>query len=296
VFPPLTPEPGWAFEGSPVTDGRLLYVTMRRNEGDAAQLHAAAFDAATGRRRWQTLLAAADTLRRGNLKHRTHNLLTLVDGVLLANTNLGAIAAIDADSGRRLWVTTYPRQGPESKNLEQHPWHVYRELNPCVYHEGMLYAAPRDSNRIFALSAHDGRLIWESRELDNLDAVHLLGAEGGRLIASGRRLWWFNAYSGQLSRAPASNPFPPHAAAPPFGYGRGVIRGGRVYWPARGGPRDEIYVFDASTGRPTRQPIVLRAAGAGAGNLVPAGDFLLIAGPDRIDAYHTTGKPPPDDK
>ena len=47
--------------------------------------------------------------RRVSYEEMTHNLLTLDQGVLYANTNLGAVAAISRRDGHVLWISTYPR-------------------------------------------------------------------------------------------------------------------------------------------------------------------------------------------
>ena len=55
------------------------------------QAHVACFDAETGRRRWRTMICAAETPGGGQTDEITHNLLTLEQGTLYYNTNLGAV-------------------------------------------------------------------------------------------------------------------------------------------------------------------------------------------------------------
>ena len=73
------------------------------------QLHVACFDTATGRMRWRRFICAAETPARGTLAECTHNLLTLAGGTIYVNTNLGAVAALAAESGRINWLSLYPR-------------------------------------------------------------------------------------------------------------------------------------------------------------------------------------------
>ncbi len=88
----IAPEEGWAFEGSPLADGRGVYVAMRRQD-IRPQAFVACFDADTGRFRWRRFVCSAETPARGILPEQTHNLLTLSSDTLYYNTNLGAVAA-----------------------------------------------------------------------------------------------------------------------------------------------------------------------------------------------------------
>jgi len=290
---PIHPEsPSWAFDGCPVTDGSRLYVVMRHSDV-RGQLHLACFDAASGRLRWRRLICTAESLGRGEVDEFTHTLLTLRDDVVYCNTNLGAVAAVSAGDGRVQWVTRYPRQllGWSSP---QHPLaHVYRDLNPCLFDRGRLFVAPADHEQIIALDAATGRWLWQTRYPSGmLDAVHLLGASGDRLVAGGRRLWWIDIHTGRPADGVVENPFPAPARPDPVGLGRGLLAGDHVYWPARG-EQDELHVLDLQTGRPVRQPIPLSLAGAAAGNLVVAGEYLLVASPGRLFAFHGAGRRSP---
>ena len=126
----IEPENGWAFEGAPIADARNVYVAMRR-EDIRPQAFAACFDAGSGRLRWRRFICGAETPARGALQEITHNLLTLAGGRLYYNTNLGAVAALNADDGRLAWVTLYPRE--RRGDLAKLAPHWHRALNPCVF-------------------------------------------------------------------------------------------------------------------------------------------------------------------
>ena len=271
----------WAFEGAPVVEGTSLYVAMRKSDV-RPQACVACFDVESGRRRWRTLVCAAETPGGGQVPEITHNLLTYHQGTLYYNTNLGAVAAISARDGRLNWATLYPRAkkaGPDGK--DKRTAHFYRDLNPCVYYRGKLLVAPADCEAIFALDAGTGEMLWESRLPE--DAVHLLGVGHGNLLASGDMLWWIDAEGGKvLKRWPDTSP---------LGHGRGVLTGDQVIWPTS----DALYVFDQQatpSGLP-HSPILLGERQAAGGNLVAAGDLLLIATPDKLFAFQQQGQPPP---
>ncbi|HEY1065075.1 MAG TPA: PQQ-binding-like beta-propeller repeat protein, partial [Pirellulales bacterium] len=270
---------GWRAEGAPICDGPRLYVLLRETTPAKEHSHVACFDAENGRRLWTRKLASGDVRARsseGELEI-TNSLLTLAHGVLYANTNLGVVAALEAVDGRVKWTTAFPRAS--QMDLSKPLGYFYRDLNPCIYHEGTVFVAPNDTPAVFALDAATGRVWWS---LDLPDATHLLGAVGDKLIASGDRLYWL-----QFDRAH------PEAGAKlaswygdgqPPGYGRGTLVGDVVYWPTEA----EIHIFDQKTGV-RRGLIALFAEPAfreKTGNLIVAGGKLLVAQPDRIVAFN----------
>ena len=224
----------WAFEGSPVVDGQNLYVAMRKSDV-RPQAHVACFDIETGRRRWRTLICSAETAGGGQYDELSHNLLTLAEGTLYYNTNLGAVAAISPREGRVQWVTLYRRArkaGPDGQ--DRRTAHFYRDVNPCIYDRGTLHVAPADCESIFALDAGGGEMLWESHLPE--DVVHLLGVGHGNLLASGDSLWWIDARRGKVVKH--------WPDTTPLGYGRGILTGDEVVWPTR----DALYVFDQRVG------------------------------------------------
>src|SRR4029079_4928232 len=132
------------------------------------------------RLQWRRMICAAESPARGGEPEITHNLLTLVDGVLYLNTNLGAVASVSAVDGRIRWLSTYPRAKGGSNT-----GYLLRDLNPCVYYRGTLYVAPTDSPQIFAVDAMTGLVRWATSPTLMSDVVHLLGVAEGSLIVSG---------------------------------------------------------------------------------------------------------------
>lgn len=272
-------EEGYSFEGPPVTDGANVYFALRRSDVHS-QAHVACHDAQTGRRLWRRFVCAAETPGHGQVDEITHNLLTLADGMLYFNTNLGAVAALSAPEGDIQWITLYPRGGQQS--LGEQAAHYYRDLNPCVYDRGRLFIAPSDSNRILALDAATGAELWQSTLAE--DVVHLLGVGQGNLLASGDRLWWIDAATGKVR-----DRFP--AAGKPRGFGRGVLAGGYVYWPALDDIQ-KVYVFDQAAAR-TRRVIHITTPwdwSRTAGNLVVGDGFLLVATAQSLACYSEYGR------
>ena len=113
-----------SFEGTPVADERNVYVAVTdRREQTATYI--ACFDADSGAVRWVRYVGAASPEGDNNIGFMggmqasvtspgdfNHRLLSLDGSTLYYQTNLGALAAIDAATGSTLWVASYPRQEP----------------------------------------------------------------------------------------------------------------------------------------------------------------------------------------
>lgn len=280
----------WALDGAPLCDGGQLFALLRRRDAVRVQSYVASFDLTSGKLRWRRFVAAAETPRRRAVSEITHNLLTLHAGVLYVNSNLGAVAAIGARDGQVRWLTRYPRSDYHVGDPDRADRYSYRDLTPCLVHQGQVFVAPADCNEIFSLDAATGQRLWSTDPDRATDAVHLLGVAAGNLIVSGDYLYWFDAYTGQ----PAGQ-FPPprkeasgFSLASPRGYGRGLLVGENVWWPTH----DKILVFKQQTERDTIvwspvavREIDLKQRGVTGGNLLIADGVLLIAGPDKLIAF-----------
>jgi outer membrane protein assembly factor BamB len=264
----------WAFEGSPVSDGACIYVAMRRSD-IRPQSHVACYDAETGTLRWRRFIVAAETPARGAIHETTSNLLTLDQETLYLNTNLGAVAALSTRDGQVKWISLYPRvrQG-DLLNLDPH-W--CRDLTPCLFDRGRLLVAPADSQRIFALDAGTGQMLWETDPKANAvdDAVQLLGVVGDRLIAAGGHIYWIDL-GDRPGRVVAQ--WPEGKERP--GFGRGLVTADGVLWPTR----ENLYVFDPQTGR-QKSVVSLTARGVNGGNLLAWDRYLVIAGNKELVAF-----------
>ncbi len=287
----------WEFEGAPISDGSRLYVAMRytTREGALPELHVACYplpavqlsdDILQRPPVWRTKICNAETPAGGELDEVTHVLLSMHEGTIYCNTNMGAVAAIEPSIGDIKWLTRYPRSPLRPTNPDRSDLHYFRDLNPCLCHQDMVVVAPADCDQIFALDSVSGRPIWEN---SNVDAIHLLGVGANHLIASGLYLYWIDVFTGETAaQFPAKRGGAKKGIGrpTPHGYGRGILSGGRVVWPTR----ESILVFDqriepdTRLPRLTRQPIQFANMAVGTGNLVLADDVLLIAGPDKLYA------------
>ena len=105
-----------------MADARSVYVALTDRREQTAT-YVACLDAETGDPRWVRHLgeAASDVDNNmmgmgmgmgmvGSSGDLGHRLLTLDGPTVYYQTNLGAVAALDAETGGIRWVATYPRQ------------------------------------------------------------------------------------------------------------------------------------------------------------------------------------------
>lgn len=278
----------WSFDGTPLINGGYLYVTLRHRDEVGSQIHVACFDAWRADLLWRRKVCGGEWQ-----ETPAQTLLTLSEDTIYCNTHLGVIAALQARDGRVRWITEYPRVSSENDHPDRNTQHMFRDLTPCLVHHDLVIAAPADCDRLFALDANTGHVVWTTPPERAADAIHLLGVGSGNLIVSGDYLYWLDVYSGEIvGQFPPPRAVAPGLARPsPRGYGRGLLVGENVYWPTR----ESIFVFRQRTARIGRHPpidreIALAAHGATGGNLIVAGNVLVIAAADELIVFDEYGQ------
>lgn len=274
-------EAAWSFDGAPVSDGRRLFVAMRRS-GASPNAYVACFDTTSGQRLWRTSIGSADTPAGSLGDEITHNLLTLAGDRIYFNTNLGLVAALDAASGEICWLTKYPRlTGQKFAPSNAMPLHFDRDPTPAVYHDGLVIVTPADTPSVIAFDADTGKTVWVNNEL--ADALQLLGVVGQRLVVSGNRLASVHVHTGKTAWT-----WPESSTAGVRGMGRGLIADNEIFWPTR----NEIYVLDPESGTRTRSPISLSPVSDCGANLAAADGCLIVAGYDKLQCLGPPTPPP----
>ena len=282
------PSRDWSFRGCPILADKMLYVSMSCHDVHQ-QLYVGCYDAATGTSRWRRPLVTIT--RPMNSGGELHLPLTLTDGLIVCNTNEGAIAAVDTVDGAIAWLTTYPTFANQPRRPYHPDWHAWRKPDPCAAHGDQLFCARTDCPVVFALDTMTGRLRWQARSVaDQLGALALLGVGGDCLIAAGQRLGWIDTETGRLNAEIPSNPFPADSASAAVGRGRGVIAGDLLYWPARG-ETDQVNIFNVHTGQQLGPPLKLNVPGQRipAGHLSAAEGHLIISSAGQITVLKAVG-------
>ena len=227
------------FEGAPVVHDGCAYIAVTRFAGAVATTSVACYDADTGAPRWRNPVEVCQTRGRRAGPRYHHHLLTLAGADLVYCSHCGAVIALDAASGRRAWAMRYPSRGDKLDEGAASP----RDLCPCVYADGRVFAAPADLDHILCLDADTGRTMWES---DPMEVVHLLGVAGGRLIfttaastsldpprSTTAGLRAVDVFTGETLRQWTK----PDTESNLYAFGRGFLAGGLVFWPTTEGLR-----------------------------------------------------------
>jgi outer membrane protein assembly factor BamB/tetratricopeptide (TPR) repeat protein len=269
------------FEGTPVADARCVYAAMT-DRRELTSTYVVALDAETGVPRWIRYLGASTDAQiigggfgMGFAPLATdlgHRLLSLDGPTIYFQTNLGAVAALDAETGGIRWVATYPREDRDDGGGGRD-----RDLNPAIVHDGLVIVAPDDTSAIYAFDAGSGRLVWKSDALPGeVKLAHLLGVAKGRLIATGDRVLLFDVKTGKLLHTW------PDGGRANEGFGRGLLAGDKIYWPTR----TEIHVLDQTSGVPTEPPIKLQEPFQTTGGNLAVGDgYLIVAQIDQMVVF-----------
>ena len=261
------------FEGPVVVDHSGVFLVARRRKAFGFEdAFLWKFDHA-GVLRWRTHLASGST---GGFGYRRATLAipTLIDGAVLVQTNLGAIASVDAYSGQINWISVYDTARREQRNRWQNTG--AHELSPWQYNpmfpipDRQLLALPLDSTEALILDRVDGRILRRTpvAELHNVRSV--LGVVEGRIYAQGDDLFSWDPSSGAVAW---SQPLPESPI-----YGRAALSTSHIYLPCQSG----LYTYPLHGGAPQAKPWDHTQEG---GNIVILPESILVAGNSRITSY-----------
>ncbi len=157
----------------------------------------ASFDLVTGKLLWHQLLASnqLELTMFGEMGREPFAaVLAEREGVLYCMTNLGAVAALEADTGDILWLTTYPTIEVESGDGQRSPIRdILWGVNPPLFLGETLIVTPRDSEHLLGIEIglaggparsrrQPGRILFSHCDREMRD---LLGHVGGVLYFTG---------------------------------------------------------------------------------------------------------------
>jgi outer membrane protein assembly factor BamB len=264
------------FEGSPLVRGGRAYVAVALFSGVrlATTLHC--YDAATGVNYWRVPICEASEMKVGKPRCRQY-LLTAALGNIVYCSHSGAVVAVDATSGRRSWAIRYPSRGMTRTSGTS----SVRDVAPCLYANGRIFAAPADSDRILCLDAETGQELWESQPVE---VVHLLGVAYGRLIfTTGSWPRGVHAIDCDTGRMVRQCMFPGDGQSELPSLGRGVLADGKLCCPTLFG----IRVLGLEDLQPDTidDYYVQSVLGRSAGNLAMGEGYLALADAERLHVF-----------
>lgn len=292
---------GVDLSGSPVVVGDSVFVAARGSKGNQFNdAYVVCLDYETGRPRWITFVAsAAGSMQMwmdGSAGAATVTHLAAAGGRVFFQTNLGAVAALDAVSGRPEWITTYARDGVADRpgwgrNIRLstmpgavRPW----SYNPPIVSGGLVFSLPTDGRELLILDATDGRTVKRIPMAEFDRAEMLLHANAERVIVASENAVF--AVDWQKHR---TTPLPPGDEG--YVLWRSDLAGSAV----RGRPfvtqtalfvptQARLLVIDPSGGKALASvpDYGRRWEGVeGQGHVIAAGDHLVIAGMGRVEIH-----------
>ncbi|MEW6073000.1 MAG: PQQ-binding-like beta-propeller repeat protein [Planctomycetota bacterium] len=201
--------------GSPVISGARVLVPCYRLTG-RIDYHVACYELATGELVWSTPVISGQreiNMFGNHLEEFVAAPLTVAGDLVIAQTELGAVAALDLLTGEIRWVAEYDQipipANPGRSYAGRGRGPVWQVAPPVVAGDTVI-AAPNDSQDLVAFDLVDGRVLWglASSELlpdagragSGLDL--LLGVERDTVYLAGFRLAALQRAGGLRTRAP----------------------------------------------------------------------------------------------
>ncbi|HEX4795155.1 MAG TPA: PQQ-binding-like beta-propeller repeat protein [Humisphaera sp.] len=314
--------------GSPlvVGEGVLLFASAPKQSG-FEDAYAICLDLNTGKLRWSTYICTANSSNvvygaiappvSDNASHPAYS-----NGRVYVQTNLGALAALDAYSGGIAWVNLYPSdhptpepamgrfRGPGFNNvipadLAGRSPRKPSSYNPVIVKDGYVFTMPTDAKYLFIYDAGTGQEFkridladintkWHDKHgttiapdaMENLDV--LLGVSGDRLLLSGKKgvicLRWKNYDRVKFDPDDNENSvFWPEPLPIPV-RGRGFIAGKSLYVPCT----DRLYRIDVAAGKLVDfYPRGDRGweETEGPGNVIATAEHVIVAGANSLNVY-----------
>ena len=276
------------WEGAPLVASRRMWAAFARFEGGRLVHAIACYDPADSdappeRPAWVAEVCDSP-LSPGSDARPRQELLSLAGPNVVFCSNTGAVVALDAVTGRRRWAFSYPRLSRRIAETSRSP-----DPAPAVAADGRVFVAPADGERVYALDAETGELLWES---GLTEGARILGVSRDRLIIT---------ISGQVRGIRALNVRngshqPPegwvqHNGGGPLTYGRGFVSDGVIVWPSR----DGLYFLNPADGNPLskyRNPLPEPLAWL-FGNVAYADGVMVVVTPTQVWGYEAIAPAPP---
>lgn len=256
--------------GSLLIEQDTVVVAVRRVAGNrrVSSSHLAAVDLFTGRPRWARLLATAGSLPYQRLSRVTDSPL-LHEGLVFRVDDVGIIAAVEAVTGRTVWVRRFPGLATSAESSA--PW---ASSTPLVIGDDLVTLSPAH-DEVLRLDPLTGDLIAR-RSAGELDNPRFLLSVGPWLACVGEaRVTLVNAAA--FDTAPPVRS--PDFLTPPV-CGRAIVAGEQLLVPVGPGPSSGLVLIDpASPASPRR--IGLETSG----NVLAIGSDVLVVDEARLHSY-----------
>lgn len=276
------------WEGAPLAADGRLYAAFARFDGGRLAHAVACFDpadadTAPARPAWVTEVSDSPLSAGAEGRQRLELVTRAGRNVVLA-TNAGAVVAVDAATGRRAWGFAYPRAAKRLGDAARTP-----DPLPAVAAGGRVFVAPADADRVYALDAESGQLLWESTPVDG---AQIVGVTDGRVVVTVtgplRGIRGLGVATGS-HRSPEG--WAQHDGGVQLTAGRGIVGEGVIFWPTRSAG---LALLDPTTGYPHQvKPLHPPAGQSGPfGNLAYADGVLVVVTATEVMGYVAEDRQP----
>ncbi len=285
------------FEGAPLIVGSRMYVGATVRDDALMTVTVIGVDLASGQVLFQSPLVSAsrpletDDRSLGGQNRVAQALVSYREGTIYYHGDGGVMVAIDAENGQLRWGQQYPRGEWSEAGYAQRRRAPRRQSSPTALIGPLAILAPADLDRLVAVDAMDGRMLWTT-DLGIADDVdQVLGQVDGHLILAGDSLQWLERDSGRwVAQWPVGTSRQPFGALPqPRRAGRAVMAGDQIVWPTA----DSLWFFNARLDPSSALPIPKRKIGLASlglrgGDVVVAGGTLLLHSGTSLAAFRSS--------
>jgi outer membrane protein assembly factor BamB len=186
----------WNFMGVPLVVGDRVYVAAAKN-GQGAELHVLALQAADGKQLWSTHLGTHQADPTQMWHRRSPQPALLVDGgKLYVETQAGAIVVADAANGAIDWGFAYDSSMPDN-NMGYNQPTPFTTAAPPLLTAATLFVKGMRSDRLYAIDVSVPKVRWrrpvsESAMLAGVDgeALYMSGDEVVAMNLADQKLKW----------------------------------------------------------------------------------------------------------
>ena len=158
-----TPLERWSFPSPPTAVEGVVFAPAFSIEG-FVNCHVAAFDVHTGEPLWDSWIVSGQVEQTMFGEQATEPLCAPVavsNGVVYYSTSFGCVAALDANTGRPLWITEYDQiEVRAPRGYYADPRTIGWENNAPIVESGVVVVAPLDSPKYLGLDARTGERLW----------------------------------------------------------------------------------------------------------------------------------------
>ena len=192
-------------------------------------------------------------------------------GTIIYCTNLGTVAAVDAQSLEVVWLWRYPSAPPDLRDHRIDRDHRWAVNPPAIVGGTTVLVAPQDSAWLYALSRRDGSLLWRQPARG---ARYFLAPGGtGKVFMVGSRIAAIDCTTGKLLWTSADMGEEPS--------GRPAAAPGGILVPGR----SAIRRFADDDGRLLGSTALQEPAESGTMNICIAGRRLIAGTPAGVKVF-----------